>query len=211
MSLAYRNGNTHGGCVLAFEPRVFTQHLEGIRDMSEYQDITFESIGAVARISTSTQRRNAEGTQLLDELGHALDRVAADDEVRVVIIGGTGDHFSAGHDVKEAMGRPDLVEKRYAYEEARYLAFVSGSGIPQSPPCAGSGACLAGGFMVANMCDLMVAADDAYFADSTCVRWRPRRPKPGASLGDGPADGEGISVYRMPNVRNGGAPHRDGQ
>jgi enoyl-CoA hydratase len=139
--------------------------------MSEYQDITFELIGAVARIyHDRPQRRNAEGTQLLDELGHALDRVAADDEVRVVIIGGTGDHFSAGHDVKEAMGRPDVVEKRYAYEEARYLGLCLRLwDFPKPTIAQVQGACLAGGFMVANMCDLMVAADDAYFADSTCV------------------------------------------
>ena len=30
------------------------------------------------------------------------------------------------------------------------------------------GACIAAGFMVANMCDLMVASDDAYFSDPTC-------------------------------------------
>jgi enoyl-CoA hydratase len=139
--------------------------------MTEYQDISYELIGAVVRINHDRPaRRNAEGTQLLDELDQALNRAAADPDVRVVIIGGTGDHFSAGHDVKEAMGRPDIVEKRYAYEEARYLGLCLRLwDFPKPTIAQVQGACLAGGFMVANMCDLMVASDDAYFADSTCV------------------------------------------
>ena len=139
--------------------------------MSTYQDITYEVIGPVARINHNRpQRRNAEGTQLLDELDHALSLAAADSEVRVAIIGGTGDHFSAGHDVKEAMGRPDIVEKRYAYEEVRYLGHCLRLwDFPKPTIAQVQGACLAGGFMVANMCDLMVASEDAYFADSTCV------------------------------------------
>ena len=145
--------------------------MEKLGIMSEYQDVTYEVVGAVARIyHNRPNRRNAEGTRLLDELSLALTRAAADDEVRVVIIGGTGDHFSAGHDVKEAMERPDVVETRYAYEETHYLGLCLRLwDFPKPTIAQVQGACIAGGFMVANMCDLLVAADDAYFVDSTCV------------------------------------------
>ena len=135
-----------------------------------YSDIAYEVIGAVARISHNRpDRRNAEGTLLLDELDHALSRAAADDDIRVVIVGGKGDHFSAGHDVKEAMGRPDVVEVRYAYEERRYLGYCLRLwDFPKPTIAQVQGACIAGGFMVANMCDLVVASEDAFFCDPTC-------------------------------------------
>jgi enoyl-CoA hydratase len=137
----------------------------------EYTDIAYELIGPVARISHNRpDRRNAEGTRLLDELDHALGQAAADPEIRVIIVGGKGDHFSAGHDVKEAMGRPDVVETRYAYEEQRYLGYCLRLwDLPKPTIAQVQGACIAGGFMVANMCDLVVAADDAYFADPVCA------------------------------------------
>lgn len=139
--------------------------------MSDYEDLTYEVTGPVARINHNRpERRNAEGTRLLDELEDALGRAGADNEVRVLIIGGVGEHFSAGHDVKEAKGRPDVVETRYAYEEVRYLGLCLRLwDFPKPTIAQVQGACLAGGFMVANMCDLVVAADDAYFADPTCV------------------------------------------
>ncbi len=138
---------------------------------TEYTDIAYEVIGPVARISHNRpDRRNAEGTKLLDELDHALGQAGADPDIRVVIVGGKGDHFSAGHDVKEAMGRADVVETRYAYEEQRYLGYCLRLwDFPKPTIAQVQGACIAGGFMVANMCDLVCAADDAYFADPVCA------------------------------------------
>lgn len=137
---------------------------------ADYQDITYETIGPVARIyHARPDRGNAEGTRLLDEIDDALKVANQDEAIRVVIIGGAGKHFSAGHDVKEAMGRPDIVEVRYAYEEERYLGHCLRLwDFPKPTIAQVQGACIAGGFMVANMCDLIVASDDAFFADSTC-------------------------------------------
>jgi enoyl-CoA hydratase len=74
--------------------------------MHEYNDILFEKLGHVARISHNRPRqRNAENTNLLSELDAALVECAADESVRVVILAATGDHFSAGHDLKEGQGR----------------------------------------------------------------------------------------------------------
>ena len=136
----------------------------------EYQDITYEVIGPVARICLARPDcGNAQGTRLLDELDEALKVAGGDSAVRVVIVGSIGKHFSAGHDVKEAMGRPNSVEARFVYEEERYLGHCLRLWDFSKPTIAQvQGACIAAGFMVANMCDLLVAADDAYFVDSTC-------------------------------------------
>ena len=85
----------------------------------DYQNIVSERIGAVARIRLNRPAvRNAQDRSLLRELDHALRAAEADDEVRVVIIGATGDHFSAGHDLKSAkIERPNpTVEQRWEYE-----------------------------------------------------------------------------------------------
>jgi len=137
----------------------------------QYQDVTYEVLGPVARIyHARPDQRNAEGARLLDELDDALKQAKRDEAVRVVIVGAQGGHFSAGHDVKEAMGRPDIVEVRYAYEEERYLGHCLRLwDFPKPTIAQVQGACISGGFMVANMCDLVVASDDAFFSDATCI------------------------------------------
>ena len=112
--------------------------------------------------------RNAEDSLLLDELDRALAAAVADAEVRVIVIAGQGNHFSAGHDIKEAQATRTgyTVEQRYAYEEQRYYDYALRIWDCPKPTIASvQGACIAGGFMVANMCDMIVAADDAFFGD----------------------------------------------
>lgn len=131
--------------------------------------IAVERHGAVLRLlHDRPEARNAESQTLLDELDAALREAIADDTVRVIVIGGRGDHFSAGHDLKEAAEKRAGfgVEQRWAYEELRYLDYALRIWDCPKPTIAEvKGACIAGGFMVANMCDLVVASDDAFFAD----------------------------------------------
>jgi len=137
--------------------------------MSNYSEITLEIDQGVAWLMHARERaRNAQSRALLDELDDALSRLAADEAVRVVVIGGRGDHFSAGHDLKEAQqSRADFtVEQRWDYESRRYYGYaLKVWDFPKPTIAMVQGACIAGGFMLANMCDLVVAADDAFFAD----------------------------------------------
>jgi enoyl-CoA hydratase len=134
--------------------------------------IAVERCGPVMRLlHNRPEMRNAESMTLLDELDAALREAAADEVVRVIVIGGRGDHFSAGHDLKEAqVKRAGFgVEERWAYEELRYLDYALRIWDCPKPTIAEvQGACIAGGFMVANMCDLIVASEDAFFADPVC-------------------------------------------
>ncbi len=135
----------------------------------DYQDIVYEDRGAIARIwHNRPHLRNAESRNLLEELDHAMVRANEDPAVRVIVLAGKGDHFSAGHDLKEAqMSRANFsVEERWAYEELHYFDYCMRIWDAPKPTIAQvQGACIAGGFMVANMCDLIVAADDAFFSD----------------------------------------------
>lgn len=135
----------------------------------DYQNILYEELGPIARIwHNRPQARNAESQQLLEELDHAVTRASNDKAIRVVILAGKGDHFSAGHDLKQAEAERAnfTVEERWAYEETHYYEYCLRIwDLPKPTIAQVQGACMAGGFMVANMCDLMVASDDAFFSD----------------------------------------------
>ena len=131
--------------------------------------IEVEQQGAVRRLWLNRpEARNAQSKQLLDELDAALTQAQADAGTRVVVLAARGGHFSAGHDLKEAqLHRADFtVEERWAYEELRYFDYCMRLwDFPKPTIAQVQGACIAGGFMLANMCDLVVAADDALFGD----------------------------------------------
>ena len=134
-----------------------------------YDAISYDTSGSIAVICHNRpQARNAESQMLLDELAAAVDRAVADADVKVIVIGGKGEHFSAGHDVKEAQeSRSDFtVEQRWDYEAKRYYGYALKIWDCPKPVIAMvQGACISGGFMIANMCDLIVASEDAFFAD----------------------------------------------
>lgn len=128
-----------------------------------------EQLGAVRRIRLNRpQARNAQSQQMLDALDAAFEAAAQDPDTRVVVLGAAGPHFSAGHDLKQAEAeRADFsVEQRWAYEEQRYYGYCLRIwDFPKPTVAQVQGACVAAGFMLANMCDLIVASDDAFFSD----------------------------------------------
>ena len=76
--------------------------------MPEYKFLLYETFddGKIARIMLNRpDARNAQNRGLLVELDDAFLQAEPDDEVRVVILGGTGPMFSSGHDMgsKESM------------------------------------------------------------------------------------------------------------
>lgn len=131
--------------------------------------LSVERLLPVVRISLAREdARNAQSRQMLDELAVLLDTLAADPDVRVVIIAAQGAHFSAGHDLREGQAeRADFtVEQRYAYEELRYFDYCMRLWDYPKPVIAQvQGACISAGFMLANMCDLIIAAESAFFSD----------------------------------------------
>mgnify|MGYP003585216635 FL=1 len=137
--------------------------------MANYETLEIENHGAVRRILLAREaQRNAQSQQMLDELMAAFDEARVDDSVNVVVLGGKGAHFSAGHDLKQAQAERAnfTVEERWAYEELRYFDYsMKIWDFPKPTIAQVQGACVAGGFMIANMCDLVVASESAYFSD----------------------------------------------
>jgi enoyl-CoA hydratase/carnithine racemase len=139
-----------------------------------YQTILVERRGSVELVTMNRPEvRNAQNTQLLTELDEALHAADRDPDVNVIVVAGAGPHFSSGHDLKAYVGEApsdEWHEKRKTpegkFEHERTMYFDKAMAIRDlaRPTIAMvQGKCIAGGLMVACMCDLIVAADDAIF------------------------------------------------
>lgn len=158
-----------------------------------YQDISYEVVNHVARITTNRPcYRNAQSRHLLEELDDAFRTAADDRDVHVVALFGAGEHFSGGHD----LGTPDEMADRRErpieeglrgrFERSREL-FVDKTmrwrNVPKPTIAAVQGYCIYGGWIVASAMDILYAADNAMFLGSNfqffSVPWdmHPRRAK----------------------------------
>ena len=137
--------------------------------------VLYDVGGAVATITLNRpEAANAQSMALITALDDAFDLAERDDDVRVVVLAGKGRHFSSGHDLKELVG-PDsgalrelrsTPEGKFHHEQAMYVEKCRRIHDFRKPTIASvQGKCVAGGLMLACMCDIIVAADDAVFSN----------------------------------------------
>lgn len=131
--------------------------------------LEIQQLGNVRRIWLNrADARNAQSKELLDELDSAFDAAEADPSTHVILLAARGPHFSAGHDLKQAQRERSAftVEERWEFESKRYFAYCMRIwDCPKPTVVQVQGACVAAGFMLANMFDLIVASEDAFFSD----------------------------------------------
>jgi len=154
--------------------------------MIEYETETpvlYEQDGAVAWITLNRPTvHNVQNSQMTYALEAAFRRATDDDSVKVVVLRGAGKHFSAGHDigtpgrdVTKSFDRTTMVydhvnkpgaEFLYAREQEVYLGMCRRwRELPKPTVALVQGACVAGALMLAWVCDLIIASEDAFFQD----------------------------------------------
>ena len=161
--------------------------------MPDYKYVTYETFdeGAIARVYLNRpEARNAQNRGLLVDLNDALLRAEADDQVRVVILGGTGAMFSSGHDMGTEAAREErepgpnqhstfginggtrlgtekrmLQEWHYFFENTLRWRNLRKITIAQA-----QGGVYAAGLMLMWSCDLIVAAEKTTFVDVVGTR-----------------------------------------
>ncbi len=157
--------------------------------MPDYQFLQYEEHdeGTIVRILLDRpDTRNAQNRGLLVELDDAFRTAEKDDNVRVVILGGVGPLFSSGHDMGSAVameertshptraidggtrvGAESLMLQEWHYYFQNTLRWRNLTKITVAQV---QGTVFAAGLMLMWACDLIVAAENAYFADVVGTR-----------------------------------------
>jgi enoyl-CoA hydratase len=133
--------------------------------------IEYRAEGPIGVITLNRpEKANAQTPQFVRDLHDAWMAAAADDEVRVVVVRANGRHFSSGHDLR--MTAEDLppwkdgISSWYSFEDEAFVGYTRiWRDLPKPSIAAVQGACIAAGLMLCWPCDLILAADDAYFGD----------------------------------------------
>jgi 2-(1,2-epoxy-1,2-dihydrophenyl)acetyl-CoA isomerase len=131
-----------------------------------YETVNLHRAGSGARIELNRpEKRNAWDATLSRDLQDALARVERDDELRAVLITGAGKGFCSGADLSAGFdptpsGHPDLQTSL----RERYHPVITGiRALPKPVVAAVNGAAAGVGCSLALACDLVLAAESAYF------------------------------------------------
>jgi enoyl-CoA hydratase/carnithine racemase len=108
---------------------------------------------------------NALSEEMLTALQAALDRIAQDESVRVVVLGAEGKAFSAGHNLKEMIAQPELAYYQKLFAQCSRM-MLSIQKLPVPVIARVQGLATAAGCQLVAQCDLAVASTDASFAVS---------------------------------------------
>ena len=147
-------------------------------------EVLYETDGPVAILTLNRpQFSNAQNVKMLHALDAAFMKAVNDDAVAVIVLRGAGKHFTAGHDIGTpgrdidqpfdriatswyAHADKPGAENLFVREQEAYLGLCRRwRELPKPTIAQVHGACIAGGLMLAWCCDLIVASEDAFFAD----------------------------------------------
>ncbi len=131
--------------------------------MSEQLQVSTLGHGVRTLTLNRPEKKNALSIELRDTITAALQAAAADDTVKVVVLTGAGSVFSAGFDLGEfsRLGEPEYANLLWSSSDRFHHACLT---FPLPLVAAVNGPALAGGFDLAVMCDIRIAAESARFA-----------------------------------------------
>jgi enoyl-CoA hydratase len=126
--------------------------------------INVEKSGMVVHIVLNRpEKRNALTSEMLVAIENALRDAERDAEARVIILRAKGPDFCAGFDLSRLRSE-EMPEQRMLREESElYEKALLLRNFPKPTIAAVQGGCIAGGLLLSQMCDLIVASEDAYF------------------------------------------------
>ena len=128
-----------------------------------YDTLLFDTADGIGTLTFNRPKAlNALSSALLTEFEQALEAVAADESIRVLVLTGAGEKaFVAGADITELAKFTPLQAKRFAARSQRAISGLQGLSIPAI--AAVNGFALGGGCEIALACDFIYAAETARF------------------------------------------------
>ncbi|MGU3292789.1 enoyl-CoA hydratase [Williamsia sp. M5A3_1d] len=158
--------------------------LTGAELTADSTPVAYEVVDGVAYVTLNRpDYRNAQNSVMTYSLDAAFVKAVADRAVSVIVLRANGKHFSAGHDIGTPerdfhVAYPNTAtiwwdhtdrtggDQRLAREMEVYVGMCRRwRDIPKPVIAQVHGACIAGGLMLAWICDFIVASDDAFFSD----------------------------------------------
>lgn len=120
----------------------------------------------IARLTLNRpDQYNPLSREMLTELQRALDEIAEDESISVVILSGNGKAFSAGHDLKEMRSRDDRLFHQELFQQCAQVMQAIAK-LPQPVIAQVDGIATAAGCQLVAQCDLVVASEASRFAVS---------------------------------------------
>ncbi|MCB1686831.1 MAG: enoyl-CoA hydratase-related protein [Pseudomonadales bacterium] len=143
--------------------------------------VLYEQIDEIVRITVNRPDvMNVISRRTYAELDEAFTKAEEDDSVKVILVAGAGEHFGAGHDIGTPQMRAELDEYPRDFSALGTVKSMDRGvywrlhdrwrNIGKPTIALVQGYCIMGSWMLAAACDLVIAADDARFADRS-VRW----------------------------------------
>jgi enoyl-CoA hydratase len=128
-----------------------------------YENIIYQVEEGIATITFNRPKAlNALNTALLEDFSAALDEIAADENIRVLVLTGAGDKsFVAGADISELATFNSLTAKNFSQNSHAIIAKLQA--LPIAAIAAVNGFALGGGTEIAIACDFIYASENAKF------------------------------------------------
>ena len=129
--------------------------------MNNYEYIKLTRKGHIMTLMLNRpEAMNALSSGLMEEIEQASRELLNDEKTRVVVVRGSGKHFSAGADLKESrLARNMVMQRRDFALGARMIRAITE--IQQVTIAVIHGAALGGGACIPTACDFRIATDDA--------------------------------------------------
>ncbi len=126
--------------------------------MTELQFFKYDLTDQIARLTLNRPKHNVLNIDMMNELNRMLDQIAADKDVKCLVLDAEGPSWCAG--VEVADHKPEMVDEMVAVFNGIFKR-IDKIGVPVI--AAVHGACLGGGMELAIACDIIVASDKAVF------------------------------------------------
>jgi enoyl-CoA hydratase len=162
-----------------------TEASSVISELPTFNDILLDRAAPhVLRITLNRPaKRNAQSWDMIYEINRAFEYFAHDEHSKVAILAAAGPDFSSGHDLS-GVGKREVADYKpvglwgqltapgyegpYSREREIYFDITERwRSVPKPTIAQVHGRCIAGGLMLAWVCDLIIASDDALFVDNT--------------------------------------------